>query len=127
MFEQRYGKKLQGKHYRAIKQIIACHTPAAGAMLYHCDDCHEDKTLLPSCGHRHCPACQHKSNSHWLAMQQQKLLPLDYYLTTFTLLAQLRPFIWTHQKWALRNTMMPIGEYHSSRSLFCLPVELCKT
>lgn len=27
---------------------------------------------------------------------------------------------------SLRNTMMPIGEYHSSRSLFCLPVELCK-
>jgi hypothetical protein len=47
MFEQRYAKKLQAKHYRALKQIIACHTPAAGAMLYHCDDCHEDKTLLP--------------------------------------------------------------------------------
>jgi hypothetical protein len=26
----------------------------------------------------------------------------------------------------VRNTMMPIGEYHSSRSLFYLPVDLCK-
>jgi hypothetical protein len=110
MFEQRYSKKLQAKHYRALKQIIACHTPAAGAMLYHCDDCHEDKTLLPSCGHRHCPACQHKSNSHWLAMQQQKLLPLDYYLATFTLPAQLRPFIWTHQKWAYQAMFMAAKE-----------------
>jgi len=100
MFEKRYSKKLQAKHHYALKQIIACHTPAAGEMLYHCDDCYEDKTLLPSCGHRHCPACQHKCNSHWLAMQQQKLLPLDYYLATFTLPAQLRPFVWAHQKWA---------------------------
>lgn len=26
----------------------------------------------------------------------------------------------------LRNTMMPIGQYHSSRSLFCSPVDLRK-
>jgi II/X family phage/plasmid replication protein len=26
----------------------------------------------------------------------------------------------------LRNTMMPIAQYHSSRSLFCLPVDLSK-
>jgi len=110
MFEQRYGKKLQAKHYRALKQIIVCHTPAAGAMLYHCDDCYEDKTLLPSCGHRHCPACQHKSNSHWLAMQQQKLLPLDYYLATFTLPGHLRPFVWTHQKWAYQAMFIAAKE-----------------
>jgi len=64
-FEMRYGKKLQAKHFRALKQIMACHTSTAGALLYHCDDCHEDKTLFPSCGHRHCPACQHKSNCQY--------------------------------------------------------------
>ena len=29
-------------------------------------------------------------------------------------------------QWQLRNTMMPIAQYHSSRSLFCLPVDLSK-
>ena len=29
------------------------------------------------------------------------------------------------KKW-VRKTMMPIAQYHSSRSLFCLPVDLCK-
>ena len=46
MFEQRYAKKLQAKHHYALKQMIACHTPAAGAMLYHCDNCHEDKNAI---------------------------------------------------------------------------------
>lgn len=99
-FKQKYAKQMKGVHHQALKQIMACHTPQAGAMLYHCDDCQTDSTLYPSCGHRHCPACQHKSNSDWLALQQQKLLPVDYYLVTFTLPYQLRRFVWTHQKWA---------------------------
>jgi len=99
-FEQHYGNSLNAVHTRALDQIIRCHTPQAGALLYHCDNCQLDQTLYPSCGHRHCPACQHKANSDWLARQRQKLLPVDYYLVTFTLPAQLRHFVWTHQPWA---------------------------
>ena len=98
--KQAYSKQMKGIHHQALKQIIACHTPQAGAMLYHCDECQTNSTLYPSCGHRHCPACQHKSNSDWLALQQQKLLPVDYYLLTFTVPYQCRHFIWTHQPWA---------------------------
>ncbi len=32
----------------------------------------------------------------------------------------------TKEALTMRNTMMPIAQYHSSRSLFCLPVDLCK-
>jgi hypothetical protein len=99
-FTQKYATQMKGVHHQALRQIMACHTPQAGAMLYHCDDCQTNSTFYPSCGHRHCPACQHKSNSDWLALQQQKLLPVDYYLATFTLPYQCRHFIWTHQKWA---------------------------
>jgi hypothetical protein len=99
-FLEKYGGKMQSTHRYALKQIIACHTPQAGAMLYHCDHCHVDTTLFPSCGHRHCPACQHKANNDWLERQRQKLLPVDYYLVGFTLPAQLRIFVWHHQKWA---------------------------
>ena len=98
--KKKYAKQMKGVHHQALKQIMACHTPQAGAMLFHCDDCQTDNTLYPSCGHRHCPACQHKSNSDWLSLQQQKLLPVDYYLVTFTLPYQCRHFVWTHQKWA---------------------------
>ena len=96
----KYSDKMQNTHRHALKQIIACHTSQAGAMLYHCEHCHLTTTLFPSCGHRHCPACQHSANNDWLDCQRQKLLPVDYYLVGFTLPAQLRAFVWDHQKWA---------------------------
>jgi hypothetical protein len=34
---EKYGYLMQTDHQRALKQIIACHTSRAGAMLYHCD------------------------------------------------------------------------------------------
>ena len=39
-FLDKYSDKLKPVHRRALQQIIACHTPRAGAMLYHCDHCH---------------------------------------------------------------------------------------
>ena len=99
-FIQHYGAQMNAVHHQALTKMMACHTPQAGAMLYHCDDCQTDSTIYPSCGHRHCPACQHKSNCDWLALQQQKLLPVDYYLATFTKPYQLRHFVWSHQAWA---------------------------
>jgi len=99
----KYGDKMQTVHRHALKQIITCHTPRAGAMLYHCDHCHLATTLFPSCGHRHCPACQHSANNDWLDLQRQKLLLVDYYLVGFTLPAQLRAFARHHQKWAYQT------------------------
>ncbi len=99
-FEQDYGNRINPVYTQALEQIIRCHTPQAGALLYHCNPCQSDTTLYPSCGHRHCPACQHKANCDWLNRQRQKLLPVNYFLVTFTLPAQLRHFVWTHQKWA---------------------------
>ena len=100
VLRDKYGNKMQREHRYALQQIIACHTPLAGAMLYHCDHCNRACTLFPSCGHRHCPACQHSANNDWLALQRQKLLPVDYYLAGFTLPQQLRMFTRYHQKWA---------------------------
>ncbi len=106
----KYSDKMQANHRHALQQIIACHTPRAGAMLYHCDHCHLTCTLFPSCGHRHCPACQHSANNDWLDLQRQKLLPVDYYLAGFTLPAQLRPFAREHQKWAYQALLQAAKE-----------------
>ena len=37
-----------------------------------------------------CPRCQHQAASDWLARQQSKLIPVDYYMATFTLPEGLR-------------------------------------
>jgi len=99
-FKQTYRSLIENVHLRALQQIIQCHTPQAGVLCYRCDECQSDTVLYRSCGHRHCPACQHNVNNHWLDGQRQKLLPVDYYLVTFTIPRQLRPFFWHHQKWA---------------------------
>lgn len=96
---EKYGHLMRHEHHYALKQIMQCHTPDAGAMLFHCDSCGKSSTLYPGCGHRHCPACQHHANTHWLAVQTQKLLPVNYFLVTFTLPYQLRQFMWFHQQW----------------------------
>lgn len=43
-----------------------------------------------ACGHRSRPRCQNHQATTWLARQQGKLLPLPYFLVTFTLPRQLR-------------------------------------
>jgi hypothetical protein len=54
-FEQQYAQQLSPLHRRALDKIIQCHTPQAGAILYHCEHCQYSATFYPSCGHRHCP------------------------------------------------------------------------
>jgi hypothetical protein len=95
-----YGHRMQTLHHRAIEHILTCHTPACGEIGSQCEDCLHGTVQHPSCGDRFCPSCQHLANSDWLAKQQQKLLPVDYYMVTFTVPRQLRPFIWHHQTWA---------------------------
>ena len=99
-FIRDYGAQMHTVHHRAIEHILACHTAQCGEIHSHCQDCQQDTVQYCSCGDRFCPACQHNANSDWLARQQQKLLPVHYYLVTFTVPRQLRPLIWHHQTWA---------------------------
>ena len=85
---QQYGHRIQQKHDQAMQSIAGCHTPACGEMAYVCEPCQQQENFCHSCGHRSCPACQHQLNNQWLERQRQKLLPVDYYLVTFTLPCQ---------------------------------------
>jgi hypothetical protein len=95
-----FGERMQTVHHRTLAHILTCHTAACGEIGSQCEDCLHDTVQHPSCGDRFCPSCQHLANSDWLARQQQKLLPVDYYMVTFTATRQLRPFVWHHQTWA---------------------------
>src|SRR5699024_8779338 len=95
--EQRYGHRLLPGHRRAMDAMLRCRTPQAGQVHWACHDCdqHHDQPL--SCGHRSCPRCQNQQATHWLERQRAKLLPVDYFMATFTLPAQLRAVAWRHQ------------------------------
>jgi len=102
-FTRAYGHRMHRVHHRALRQILSCHTPDCGEIHSYCSDCQRDNVHYCSCGHRFCPSCQHLANRDWLDRQPQKLLPVDYYLITFTVPRQLRPLIWHHQKWAYKT------------------------
>ena len=95
---QQFGCWMRPAHLKALTRIINCHTPQCGELTYYCPQCHQDTTYHPGCGDRHCPACQHSQNSSWLTKQQQKLLPVDYYMPTFTLPHEYNHWVWHHQK-----------------------------
>jgi len=59
--------------------------------LERCDRCGHEHYSYHSCRNRHCPKCHGEQTQAWLEKQQARLLPVAYYLLTFTLPASLRP------------------------------------
>jgi hypothetical protein len=96
--EARYGDRLLPGHRRAISAIQRCRTADAGHIHWHCPGCDLDWRQPRSCGHRSCPQCQNHEASQWLDRQRAKLLPVEYFMVTFTLPRQLRPLAWRHQR-----------------------------
>lgn len=94
----RFAGKLLPGHQRALAAMKDCRTVASPMMLTQCLACNA-KALLPhSCGHRSCPHCQHHESQRWLERQRQKLLPVNYFMLTFTLPAQMRTLAWQYQR-----------------------------
>jgi hypothetical protein len=98
LLKTRYAKRLLPGHLNAIDAMLRCRTEAAGEMRLACRECPEQRDYPLSCGHRSCPRCQNHEASRWLARQQAKLLPVEYFLVTFTLPRELRPLAWCHQR-----------------------------
>lgn len=97
-FIRAYGQTMRAEHHFALRALMDCHTSVLGEMTYRCDPCHQLQTYCHSCGHRFCPQCQHQSNSQWLLRQQQKRLPVNYFMVTFTLPYEIRNWVWHHQR-----------------------------
>ena len=95
--EQRYGEQLLPGHRRALEAMLRCRTPQSGQVHWECDDRNQHHDHPLSCGHRSCPKCQNQEATRWLDRQRAKLLPVDYFMVTFTLPAQLRALAWRHQ------------------------------
>jgi hypothetical protein len=96
-FLDKYRSRILPSHLRAIHAISRCRTPDAGQLLVQCSGCGHTEWRPRSCGHRSCPQCQNHDTSLWLDRQQEKLLPVEYFLATFTLPNELRSLAWNHQ------------------------------
>ena len=97
-FLAQYRDKLTTDHTRALAAMRHCRTQTSPKMQVQCTGC-EHQILVPhSCGHRHCPHCQHHESQQWLERQLQKQVPAEYFLLTFTLPAEFRELARAHQR-----------------------------
>jgi hypothetical protein len=99
-YRAKYGHKMLPSHRQAMRAIERCRTPDLGGHIYHCPECDETQYQYHSCRNRHCPKCQNGKAQQWLEKQQGLLLPVPYFLLTFTLPSELRSFARSHQQLA---------------------------
>ena len=104
-FLARYRHRLTSDHTRALAAIKQCRTDVSPKMQVKCTGCEHQKLMPHSCGHRHCPHCQHHESQQWLERQLKKQVPAEYFMLTFTLPAEFRPLAWAHQS-ALYELLM---------------------
>ena len=97
-FMIKYGDTALHGHLKAMNAIRSCRTSDSGELYMQCTDCGHAEWRPLSCGHRNCPKCQNHEASQWIDRQQAKLLPVAYFLATFTLPYQLRSLAWYYQK-----------------------------
>jgi Putative transposase/Transposase zinc-binding domain len=96
-YEDQFGHRLLPSHRAAVTAILSCRTPTLGGQRYRCA-CGRDHYAYHSCGHRACPQCGQDDTTQWIAKQKTKLLPVPYFLVTFTVPEGLRAVIRAHQK-----------------------------
>ena len=97
-FLSQYRDRLRPEHTRALAAMKQCRTEASPKMQVRCSECAQQKLVPHSCGHRHCPHCQHHESQQWLERQLKKQVPAEYFLLTFTLPAEFRPLAFAHQE-----------------------------
>lgn len=89
-FLDQFGHTLNRDQWSALNAIQNCRQGAFGEMQWRCQSCPHSAQTLRSCGHRACNLCQNQSTQAWLQRQEQKRLPVNYYMVTFTLPKELR-------------------------------------
>jgi Putative transposase/Transposase zinc-binding domain len=97
-YRAQYAEQLLPSQQAALQAIEQCRTEALGDHVYACPACGTLRYSYHSCRNRHCPACQHAATQTWLERQQELLLPVPYFLVTFTLPAELRDVAYRHQR-----------------------------
>lgn len=97
-YARAHRSRLAAPHYRAVRCVLACRTAPMGGRLYRCKDCRKRHFAYHSCNHRNCPQCGALDQHIWSARQEARLLPVPYFMVTFTLASELRPLCLAHPR-----------------------------
>jgi hypothetical protein len=94
----RHQGRMPSSHARAMRDIERCRTPALGGEVFFCGKCRDYRYSYHSCKNRHCPKCQNDEADDWLDRQRRLLLPVTFFLVTFTLPKGVRSLARSRQK-----------------------------
>ena len=95
-YQERFGPLMPVRQRQVLQRLLDCRTPALGGALFVCPDCGLHHYRYHSCNDRHCPRCGQADADQWLAQQATWLLPVDYFLLTFTVPEGLRGWMRSH-------------------------------
>ncbi len=96
-YRQKYAARMPSTHLKAMRAIEQCRTEALGGQVYRCPDCGHEQYSYHSCRNRHCPKCQNENAQRWLENQRDLLLPVPYFMLTFTIPEGFNEVIRSHQ------------------------------
>ena len=111
-YARAHRHQLTNDHYRAVRRVLTCRTPALGGRLYQCGGCKTKHYAYHSCNHRSCPQCGALDQQIWTAKQEARLLPEPYNIDTFNLPQQLRHLCLIHPE-----VLYPLILRHSAAAL----------
>ena len=97
-YRDKYTGRMSYEQLQVMSLLERCRTGELGGALYRCEVCAKYHATPRSCGNRHCPQCQGHKAKQWLEKQLEKLLPCPYFLITFTVPQELRPFVRAHRR-----------------------------
>jgi hypothetical protein len=99
---ERFGAAMPARQREVFKKMLSCRTARLGGQLFQCPDCSTFHYRYHSCNDRHCPQCGQADADAWLESQRARLLlPVPYFLVTFTVPEELRRLIRSHPSFAL--------------------------
>ncbi len=108
-YRARFANRMSLDQLKAMDDIEACHTAAAGRARWACPRCGKRHFTFVGCGNRHCPACGGTRARQWLRKHSALLLPgVVYHLVTFTVPQELRRVIRSHPR-ELLELLMSVG------------------
>jgi hypothetical protein len=93
---EQFGAAMPTRQREVLQRLLACRTPALGGALYYCPNCEHRHFSYHSCNDRHCPQCGGLDAQQWLAQNAALLLPVHYFLVTFTVPEGLRRWMRSH-------------------------------
>ncbi len=98
IYLEKYKDRMPFSHKKVLQAIMTCRTKNLGGEVYYCIKCSEYHYSYHSCGNRHCVICQNNDSVDWIENNRRNMLPVSYFLGTFTLPQELRNLCRSNQR-----------------------------